>query len=210
MTGKSAIYARVSKPQAGAQDPENQLQELRAACPGSVEYVDLETGTGKRRRSEYERMMEDAQARRFDVVAVWSLDRLGREGVLKTLLDVSRLASCGVKVRSLREPWLDPESPTYGLLLPVFAWIAEQEARRIGERTRAGLARARAAGVRLGRPPLAPKVVERMKAMSTEGMGVRAIARALRVSPGAVSKTLKKTATKPQGLAVESAGPSPA
>jgi putative DNA-invertase from lambdoid prophage Rac len=119
---------------------------------------------------------------------------------LKTLLDVNRLASCGVKVRSLREPWLDPESPTYGLLLPVFAWIAQQEARRIGERTRAGLARARAAGVRLGRPPLAPEVVVRIKTLKADGLGVRKIARSLKISAASVSKILSlKPTSSPSG-----------
>ncbi len=154
--GDAAIYARVSTDDRG-QDPRNQIAALRehaARCGLHVvtEYIERESASGRRTRPEFERMQSEAERGRFGVLLVWALDRLSREGTLKTLLLIDRLARAGVKVKSVQEPWLDPASPMYDLLLPVFAWIANQESRRIGERVKAGLKRVRAEGVRIGRP----------------------------------------------------------
>ena len=79
------LYARVSTKDKG-QDVENQLAQLREFCKrhGYVihgEYMDDESGTkGKRERSGFARLFEDASKRKFDVVLVWSLDRFTREG----------------------------------------------------------------------------------------------------------------------------------
>jgi DNA invertase Pin-like site-specific DNA recombinase len=97
-------------------------------------------------------MMADAMNGKFQILVVWALDRLTREGPLKAMLVLDQLNRAGVKVKSLREPWLDPDSPTYDLLLPIFAWIGKQEAKRISERVLVGLATARAKGHFPGRP----------------------------------------------------------
>jgi DNA invertase Pin-like site-specific DNA recombinase len=152
-----ALHARVSTSDRG-QDPINQLLELRryseakAERAAVTEYVEQETATGKKRRPVFEKMVHDAERGHFDLLVIWALDRFSREGPLRTMLLLDRLHRSGVKVKSLKEPWLDPESPTYDLLLPIFAWIARQEALRISERVRAGLDRARSSGKRLGRP----------------------------------------------------------
>jgi DNA invertase Pin-like site-specific DNA recombinase len=152
-----ALHARVSTTDKG-QDPRNQIFELRrhseskARSAPIIEYVEQETATGKKGRPVFEKMIQEAEHGRFDVLVIWALDRFSREGPLKTMLLLDRLHRAGVKVKSLKEPWLDPESPTYDLLLPIFAWIAKQEALRISERVRAGLDRARSSGTKLGRP----------------------------------------------------------
>ena len=155
MNHKAALYARVSTKDKG-QDPENQFNEFQRYCQShSAEpliYREQETGTGKRRRPVFEQMLKDAEARRFTVLVVWALDRLSREGPLKTMLVLNRLYVAGVKVKSMKEPWLDPDSPLYELMVPILAWIAKQEADRISERVCAGLETARAKGKRIGRP----------------------------------------------------------
>ena len=182
---RAALYARVST--ADKQEPENQRAEFnryietRSSAVERIVYVEKETATGKRRRPVFEQMMYDAERRHFDLLVVWALDRLTREGPLQALLIVQRLHSAGVKVKSLREPWLDPESPTYELLLPIFAWVAKQEALRISERTKAGLARVRAQGVKLGRPRVAPDA-DLIRARRAQGASWRAIARELKLS----------------------------
>lgn len=193
-----ARYGRVSTRDKG-QDPENQLREIRAECqrlgyevdPGH-DYVDHETGTGKRPRPHLERMLYDAEHRRFDILLIWSLDRLSREGTLKTLLLIDRLNRSGVKVKSLKEPWLDPTSPTYELLLPIFAWVAKAESQRISARVQAGLSIARLAGVRLGRPPveIAPDVVAQVYSANKS---IRATAKALHVSASTIQRILRGT-----------------
>jgi len=58
-------------------------------------------------RPQFKAAMRDARKRKFDVLLFWSLDRLTREGVLKTLLILNRLSGYGVKYRSLQEQWID-------------------------------------------------------------------------------------------------------
>lgn len=195
---RALAYLRVST---GDQRTANQIPDVTSALQRDGAAVaredwfeEVETATGRRVRSRLDDLMRHADKGEYrnTTLYVWALDRLTREGPLEALLLVDRLARAGVRVKSVTETWLDPASPVYGLLLPIFAWVAEQEAKKIRERTRAGLARARAMGVRLGRPPIAPEIVERAKAMRADGMGIRAIARALHISPGTVSQLLRR------------------
>src|SRR5436853_6220005 len=105
---KIAVYARVSTKDKG-QDSENQLAQLRAfaAKQGWIvyrEYVDHEPGA-KTDRPEFRQMFEDASRRQFDLLLFWALDRLSREGALKTLQHLERLESYGVSFRSYTEPY---------------------------------------------------------------------------------------------------------
>jgi DNA invertase Pin-like site-specific DNA recombinase len=115
------------------------------------EYVDITSGA--RRRERLDDLFDDARRRRFDILAIWSLDRLTREGPLATLLYLHRLNALGVKVYSHQEPYLDPRLPFYESIISLLADIAKWERERRSERTRAGLRRAVAQGRTLGRPP---------------------------------------------------------
>ena len=149
--GRAAIYARVSTLD---QEPENQLAELRQyiAARGwtAVEYVDHGVSGAKERRPSLDRLIRDATRRRFDALVVWRLDRLGRN--LKHLITLlEELAVLGVAFVSLHEG-IDATTPAGRLQMHILAAIAEFERARIAERVKAGLARARANGKRLGRP----------------------------------------------------------
>jgi len=195
MTVKAAIYARVSTDDKG-QDPRNQTVALKEFATREgleivEEYIDFETGTGKRRRAAFEKMLYDAERHRFQILAVWALDRLTREGTLKTLLLIDRLESMGVRVRSLQESWLDPSSPTYELLVSVFSWTARAESLKISARIRAGLIRARMEGRRLGRPP---KVVDEqlvLRALTEQG-SIRKASLALGISRSKIWRIAKE------------------
>ena len=151
---KVAIYTRVSTQD---QNPENQLDQLRAyakAVNGGIteEYVDYASG-GSNSRDNFTRMLKDADKHSFDLLLIWSLDRLSREGISNTLGYLERLKRNGVAVKSLQESWLDTRDDGVGqLLLAIFSWVASQERARIVERTKAGLARAKKQGKKLGRP----------------------------------------------------------
>src|SRR5918993_942935 len=99
-------------------------------------------------------MVKDARRRRFDVVVVWRLDRLGRN-LRHLILLLDDLQATGVAFVSLSEG-IDATTPAGRLQLHVLGAIAEFERERIKERVVAGLARARAQGKRLGRPRVAP------------------------------------------------------
>ena len=156
---RSAIYARVSTLD---QEPENQLAELRryTAARGwsATEYVDRGVSGAKDRRPALDRLLIDARRRRFDVVVVWRLDRLGRNlRHLITLLE--ELQALGIAFVSLNEG-IDATTPAGKLQMHILGAIAEFERARIAERVRAGLQRARAQGKRLGRPrKAAPTII---------------------------------------------------
>src|SRR5438552_1158802 len=148
---KAAIYARVST---FDQEPENQLQELRryveARGWSAIEFVDRGVSGSKDRRPALDQLIADAKRRRFDVLVCWRLDRLGRN--LKHLIALlDDLQALGVAFVSLAEG-IDATTPAGKLQMHILGAIAEFERARIQERVRAGLARAKAQGVRLGRP----------------------------------------------------------
>ena len=84
---------------------------------------------------------------------VWALDRLSREGPLAILTIVNRLKNYGVKVLSYQESWTEAPGELGELLYALTGWVARMESQRRSERTKAGLARVKAQGKRLGRPP---------------------------------------------------------
>jgi DNA invertase Pin-like site-specific DNA recombinase len=148
---RSAIYARVSTLD---QEPENQLQELRRYIGARgwtvADYVDRGVSGTKDRRPALDALLKDARRRRFDVLVVWRLDRLGRNlRHLITLLE--ELQALGIAFVSLNEG-IDATTPAGKLQMHILGAIAEFERARIAERVKAGLQRARAQGKRLGRP----------------------------------------------------------
>lgn len=150
---KLALYCRVST---DAQESDNQLLELHQWGESQghtvvAEYIDI--ASGARRRERLDDLFDDARRRRFDLVAIWSLDRLTREGPLATLLYLQRLTVMGIRVYSHQEPYLDPTLPFYESIVAFLADIAKWERARRSERTKAGLQRAVSQGKRLGRPP---------------------------------------------------------
>jgi hypothetical protein len=95
---RAAIYARVST---FDQEPENQLAEIRRYIDArgwtAVDYVDRGISGAKDRRPALDQLLTDARRRRFDVLVVWRLDRLGRNLRHPTLECIERLHIAGVK-----------------------------------------------------------------------------------------------------------------
>lgn len=148
---RAAIYARVST---FDQEPENQLVELRrygaARNWTAAEYVDRGVSGTKDRRPDLDRLLADARRRRFDVLVVWRLDRLGRN-LRHLIVLLEELQALGIAFVSLGEG-IDATTPAGKLQMHILGAIAEFERARIAERVKAGLQRARAQGKRLGRP----------------------------------------------------------
>jgi putative DNA-invertase from lambdoid prophage Rac len=191
----AVAYRRVSK---GGQDPENQRTDVeRVARARGLELVGdyVETvSAAARTRPAFEAMLDDARRGAFNVLVVWALDRFGRSmvGNVNAVVELDRL---GVQVISVREPWIDTGGPVRDLLLVIFSWIAEQETRRLGERTRAGLERARARGARLGRPRrmITPAELELARELWEErALPIRVIARRLRIPRATIHRALER------------------
>ena len=171
------------------QEVENQLEELRTyvAARGweAHEYLDEGVSGSLEHRPALDDLIRDAKRRRFDVLVCWRLDRLGRSlKHLVTLLD--ELHELGVAFVSLGEG-IDCTTPAGRLQLHILAALAQFERERIAERVRAGLARVRREGRRLGRPPVR---VSREAVTSVRGLSVREAARRLGVSRSTAHRVL--------------------
>lgn len=193
-----AIYARVSTSD-GRQETENQLSQLRTYCERQGyeiyrEYVDNESGRkGRRERSEFAELFRDAERRRFDLLLFWSLDRFSREGIRKTIHYLQHLDSLGVHFKSHTEPYLDTDNELVAhILLGVLSYFAELEAKKVSERTIAGLERARASGKTLGRPDGFEHWSTELSRMKEEGYSQGAMSRQTGLSYNTVKKYLRR------------------
>lgn len=196
---KTAIYARVSTKD-GRQDAENQLKQLRtfAATQGWEivhEYVDK--ASGKRGdRDQFQKMFAAASKREFDCLLFWSLDRLSREGTVKTLNHLERLNGYGVNYRSFTEQYLDSTGMFKEAVIGILAAVAKQERVRLSERTIAGLERAKAQGRVGGRPKAEdeePKLMAKIEQLRSEGHSIRRIAVEVQRSPNTVLRLVKSS-----------------
>lgn len=189
---KIAIYARVSTKK---QDTANQLPVLHdfASKQGWEivhEYVDTVSGSGKKERPQFLAMMQDASQHKFDLLLFWSLDRLSREGIVKTLGYLQQFKSWNVGWRSYTQPFLDTGNPMVtDIVLSVLAAVAQQERLTISERTLAGLRRARREGKVLGRPVTDIDMAKLAKRRA-KGESLRSIASSLGVSAALLCKRL--------------------
>ena len=153
---KAALWLRVSDQE---QTTDNQLGPLMAYAEQRglevVETYDISNVSAW--RGQQEKFLADvlrgARMGRFHVLLVWALDRLSREGPEAILRIVRKFAEVRCQVWSLQEPWTEVGGELRELLLAIAGWVARMESQRRSERTKAGIARARAEGKRIGRPP---------------------------------------------------------
>ena len=150
---RAVIYARVSTCD---QNPGSQLLDLEQLAQQRgyeivQRYTDHVTGV-RPRRPGLDALLADARRGRFDVVLVWSCDRMARSvrHLLEVLDELNRL---NIEFVSFREQ-LDTQGALGRAVVVIIGAIAELERSLIIERVRAGMRRARIDGTRLGRPPL--------------------------------------------------------
>jgi DNA invertase Pin-like site-specific DNA recombinase len=211
-TRRAALYARVST-RNGHQDPEVQLQALREVADRAGwqvvdTYIDdgISGAKGRDKRPAFDRLLKDATRRRFDLVAAWSVDRLGRS--LQDLVAfLGDLRAAGVDLY-LHVQAVDTTTPAGKALFQMLGVFAEFERAIIQERIHAGIAKARATGTKSGkphgRPGLDAKVVDAIRARRAAGESKRAIGRALKVPESTVRKVLASADAQPQRDANES------
>ncbi len=186
-----ALYIRVSTDD---QHTSNQRRELEAVAErhgwlvvAAYEDAGISGAKGRDHRPGLNGLMKAVARREVDMVAAWSVDRLGRS--LTDLLDVLKdLHAKGVDL-FLHQQGLDTSTPSGRAMFQMLGVFAEFERSMIRERVIAGLARAKAEGIKLGRPSL--DAADRGKAntvrsLLNEGVGVRRIARDLGVGVGTV------------------------
>lgn len=183
---KAALYARVST---GSQSTESQLKELREAATRLgwdvvAEFVDhgISGAKGRADRPQLDAMLKGVSRKEFEVVASWSVDRLGRSLVdLITMLQ--ELHSTKVDLY-LHKQGINTTTPAGKALFGMLGVFAEFEREMIRDRVNAGLAVIKETGrnkhgevVTLGRPKVSTKVESRVMQLRTEGMGILKIAK---------------------------------
>lgn len=188
-----ALYARVST---DGQTVDNQLQELEAVAVREgwqiVErFVDqgVSGAKGREGRPSFDRLCKGIVRREFDIVAAWSVDRLGRS--LQDLVAFLNELQSKQTNLYLHKQGLDTSTPTGKMMFQMLGVFSEFERSMIVERVKAGLRRAKAEGKQLGRPRITSAVEAQIVYLrETRRMGMRAIARELRVGHCTVSRVL--------------------
>ena len=145
---------------------------------------------GRADRPALDALLKAAVRRQFDLVAVWSIDRLGRS--LQHLVEtVNELRAVGVDLY-VHQQAIDTSSPAGKLAFSVFGALAEYERELIRERVKAGLERAKRNGTKLGRPTNLDEAVRAaIVTLRAGGSSIRKIAAQLRVGTETVYKVLE-------------------
>ena len=182
---KTAIYARVSTDE---QTTDNQVIKLKQVAERNgweVQAIYADTISGaKSKRPELDKLMKSVMRKEVDMVMVWSVDRLGRSlQHLTTLL--SDIESKGIDLY-LHQQNIDTSTPSGKMLFQLLGVFAEFERSMIRERVMAGLDRARSQGKKLGRPPVPPITVDKIKRLREEGLSLRKIAKQVGISTSKV------------------------
>jgi DNA invertase Pin-like site-specific DNA recombinase len=130
--------------------------------------------------------------RKFDCVLFWALDRFSRGGMAQTIIHLQRLSSYGVAFHSYAEPHLATDNELVrNILVALLSSLAKVETQKISERTRAGMSRARAKGVKIGRPKLPAELRHEITRRAAKGETAYAIAKALHIDRHTAAKYLQ-------------------
>ena len=186
-TKRVALYARVSTLDKG-QDPETQLVQLRGYAQARnfeviTEFIDYASGTTED-RTQYKLMMAAAKKRKIDVVLVWRYDRFARS--TQALVNaLKEFQSLGIDFISYQEN-IDTTTPTGELIFHVMASLAQFESSLISQRVKAGMARAKAQGKHIARPPIAKELQAKIIELQRQGVSMNKISKTLGIAYGTV------------------------
>src|SRR6202049_827026 len=192
MSKTIGLYLRVS---ADEQTVDMQRRELSAAAERHgwrivAEFMDegISGAKGRDQRPAFDRLCKAIVRREFDIVAAWSVDRLGRS--LQDLVGfLGEVHGAGVDLYLDRQG-LDTSTPAGKAMFQMLGVFAEFERSMIVQRVRAGIAKARAQGTRsgkaIGRPKVPAEKIDAVRAALAAGAGIRKVARSVGVGNGTV------------------------
>jgi DNA invertase Pin-like site-specific DNA recombinase len=198
-TRRVALYARVSTDK---QSTANQLRELRHAAERLGwevvgEYIDhgISGAKGRKDRPKLDALLKGVARKDFDVVAAWSVDRLGRS-LMDLITMLQELHSTGIDLY-LHRQGINTTTPAGKALFQMMGVFAEFEREIIRERVTAGLARAKAHGTKtgnpIGRPMVGEAVEQRIRELRAVGRGMLKIAREVGCGVSVVQRVIAGT-----------------
>jgi DNA invertase Pin-like site-specific DNA recombinase len=188
---RAAIYTRVST---SKQSCANQVADLEAVAKRTgwniVEtYSDEGVSGASAQRPALEQLRRDAVRRKFDLVMVWDISRLGRS-LSDLVAMMQEMNVIGVDL-FFHQQSIDTTTPAGKLCFQIFGSLAEWEREMIRERVLAGLATARRKGKKLGRPSKMNDGTRNAVCMLRDkGYGIKHIAHQLEIGVGTVYKAL--------------------
>ena len=202
------IYLRVST---DGQTTENQRRELEAVAArsgwevvGFYEDAGISGSNGREKRPGFDRLLNDATARKINMIAAWSVDRLGRSlQHLVGFLNELQALNCNLY---LHQQAIDTTTPSGRAMFQMCGVFAEFEKSMIVERVNAGIAKAKQAGIEFGRGKrkddqrskdeerwgmCRAELEKRILSLHKGGMGILEIGRTLGVGSGTVQGILR-------------------
>jgi len=188
ITKRVALYLRVSTGEQTTDNQRRELEEVSTRAQWTVVAVYEDAGIsgakGRKGRPAFDKMLNDATARKFDMIAAWAVDRLGRS-LQDLVYFLDDLHSLGIDLY-LHQQRLDTSTPSGRALFQMLGVFAEFERAMISERVKAGLARTdKKLGRPSGRPHKKSKDVLRLR---RQDCSIREIARTLRMGVNSVHK----------------------
>jgi DNA invertase Pin-like site-specific DNA recombinase len=161
--------------------------------PDLREDVGISGAKGRDQRPAFNQMLKDAMRRRFDVLMVWSIDRLGRS-VLHVASAMAEMDAAGVALYSDQQA-IDSTSPFGKAMMQMACVFGELEREMIRARVVAGLNRVPEQGIKkLGRPQVGRKIEEVIRRQLGAGHGILKVARMVGCGSGTVQRVKKEIA----------------
>jgi DNA invertase Pin-like site-specific DNA recombinase len=194
MTRRVALYLRVSTTGQTVENQERELRDVAGRAGWEITAVFTDAGIsgskGRDKRPAFDALLKGAVRREFDMVAAWSVDRLGRS--LQDLVGfLSEIHGAGVDLY-LHKQAVDTSTPTGRMMFQMMGVFAEFERAMIVDRVKSGMARAKAGGKKLGRPSLPEALQGQIRASLEAGTGINKVARQYGVGTLTVQRIKKE------------------
>ena len=189
-----ALYVRVTHGSSERQEPADRIAGRCRASRLAGSHACSRTrafrgAKGRDQRPGLDKLLQAVARKEFDLVAAWSVDRLGRS--LIDLVGILQEFHAKHVDLYLHQQGIDTSTPSGTAMFQMLGVFAEFERSMIHERVMAGLARAKADGTQLGRPATVADdaaKVQTIRAARAAGKSIRAIAREQGVGIGTVSR----------------------
>jgi len=185
-----ALYVRVSTSDQTSENQERELTAWAERCGHEVVAVFKDDGVsgakGRDKRPGLDAMLKAVARRQVNMVAAWSVDRLGRS-MVDLLATLQEIHGAGAELYLDRQA-IDTTTPSGKAMFQMMGVFAEFERSVIVDRVNAGIARAQAAGVHCGRPKVSGEVEAKVRDLLAQGVGKRKAAGMLGIGVATVQR----------------------